>query len=191
MKVKSYICRQGKDSKANEDWVVYRNSSFVMILDGATGLLPSKLPDECNYHTWAEWFVKRLGELVADLIHQPMTLKNILKNCIYILKHEYERMVTYDPGMSEEERKLMEPSASVAILRETKDCVELFTLGDLSILLKYADGRIQSIYDNSVEQLDEKVIRLLPAIAKEKDISVKEAFKRDEGTRCIRKAYIL
>lgn len=184
MKVMDDICRAGNISELNEDYLIFcdksANNSFVLVLDGATGLSTARLPETLKYKTWAQWFVQRMGELVSEKIRKVNDLEQMLKECISILWDEYKGMLPADEIPEEKVRKILDPSASMALLRETKSGVDLIMLGDISVLLKFTDGYIQQVYDDSVELLDKEVVRLLVDISKERQISVRDAMNTKE-----------
>lgn len=190
MRVMDHICLAGypadgdaarKRYGKNEDWVAFSNHHYALLLDGSTGLGKQVVPQSDLYHSTAQWFVHRFAQLVEERIVSPVPLKELVGACMEILQGEYEQALsTLYPDLSvlsKEELRLMQPSASMALIRKREDKVELFHLGDLSILVRTCDGRLHDLSCKSVQPLDQAVIQLALQQAREHQVSMLRAMK--------------
>lgn len=164
MIVKDYICEGGKSSELNEDYIVWKDKSFVLVLDGSTGLTDMSPPEE--YCSWAKWFVVRFAELISNKIREHIGIGTLVAECIEVLRKEYDRMSDCKAGSKD---KLSEPSASMALLVDRGDRVELGLLGDISILVKYNDYVVEHVHCGRVEKLDKRVFSLMEEVRLELD----------------------
>ena len=189
MKVADHIClagypageAAGKPYGKNEDWLAFRNESYVLLLDGSTGLGRQAVPQSDLYHSTAQWFVHRFAQLVEERIDSPIPLKELVFSCMQIAKSEYgQTLSALDCDLSrfsQDQLRLMQPSASMALVRKSGDKVELFSLGDLCILARTCDGVLHDLSGKSVQPLDRAVIQLAVQQAKEHEIGMLQAMK--------------
>lgn len=177
MKIRDYVCKPGKSSGFNEDYIGFQDHCFAILMDGSTGLGKKEALLQDEYHTMAQWFVNRMGELIGERIEQADDLRIMLKECVSVLRKEYESLMPNDAPLSFSERRLREPSASFALLRERNQKIELYLLGDISVFLKYSDGRVERLYDDSVESLDKEAIHTLMDVSGGSHISISDAMK--------------
>lgn len=164
MIVKDYICEGGKSSYLNEDYIIWEDNSFVLILDGSTGLTDMSPPEE--YCSWSKWFVVRFAELVSGRIDSISDIKMLVADCIETLSKEYSLL---SMGYDGDRGRISEPSASMALLIDRGDRVELGLLGDISVLVKYNDYVVEHVHSNRVEKLDKRVFSLMEEVRLELD----------------------
>lgn len=167
MQVKKKLCEAGKKlnkecvqfNSYNEDLIQYSNYNYVLVLDGSTGLGNKCVPDDGRYSTMAQWFVSRFAKLIDENIDSIIPTEDLIKECIRTIRKEYDAMVTIDSSLSLEEQRLLQPSASIALIRKIDNEIEVFSLGDLTILIKTCDGEIREFGKCNVEALDELVVK--------------------------------
>lgn len=154
-------------NKCNEDAILC-SDKFLVVVDGATGLEGIHLTDA---NSDASWLSNRICELLEKSLDQTdIKITDILKMAAKTIKFELDNM-GYDAYA-----KASYPSASIAIVRQNKNYLECFTLGDAPIFLSI-NSEINCIYDDTVSMRDNAVIDKMIAIHKETGCSMIEARK--------------
>ncbi len=139
-----------RGNKYNEDSFIYSDNSFVVV-DGATGLNGIKLTSS---ETDAAWLAKRICDLLRkDLMDSSNSINKILKKEANIIKSELDNL-----GYKQFKHSNIYPSACVSIVRINGKNLECYTLGDSPILILKKNNELISLYDNSVEKMDKKVL---------------------------------
>jgi serine/threonine protein phosphatase PrpC len=146
----------------NEDCISF-GSTFGLVLDGATGLRKKIIPDS---ESDAKWFVENMKNCIVSNIDRNISLLEIIEQGIGEMKY---KLRSYELGIIEEVDK---PSASIAMIRQNKDELEIFSLGDCTILIITVDEKIIRIYDDSVSKLDNEIITKMIQLSKEESISI-------------------
>lgn len=188
MQVKKKLCEAGKKlnkecvqfNSYNEDLIQYSNYNYVLVLDGSTGLGNKCVPDDGRYSTMAQWFVSRFAKLIDENIDSIIPTEDLIKECIRTIRKEYDAMVTIDSSLSLEEQRLLQPSASIALIRKIDNEIEVFSLGDLTILIKTCDGEIREFGKCNVEALDELVVSVLREEHQKQNIHIDEIMKQEK-----------
>lgn len=165
-----FIFKSVQGNEQNEDRVI-ATPLFGFVIDGASGLYPEKVTD---YASDAQWFSQRLGKLLAASLadfskgidcHVEVACETLLK--------EYQELVT-SKKLDYERDKLPNATLSVVRFDEGVNQLEVFQLGDSPILIEQQGELI--IYDDQLlGASDQRVLSKLIEIAKEKQISPKEA----------------
>lgn len=159
---------QGNDQ--NED-VVLATPLFGFVIDGASGLYPEKMT---NYASDAQWFSQSLSQLLLSSLSdlsKPITT-HVQVACDVLLA-DYQRMARQKKLAVDSEQL---PNATLSILRfnEIVNQLEVFQLGDSPILIEQ-QGKLIILDDEVLEQNDQRVLTKMLSIAKERQISPKEA----------------
>lgn len=158
-----YISAPG--GEINEDFISF-GENFGLLLDGSTGLRKGIIPGEKSD---AKWFVENFKDIIIRDISKEEPLTDIVKSGISEMKSKFKAL-----GLADID-KVDKPSASMAIIRESDDMLEIFSLGDCIILIEKTDGEIIRIYDDSVSKLDNAVLEKMIKISNENHISVSSA----------------
>lgn len=158
--IDKYISAPGGD--INEDCISF-GESFGLLLDGSTGLRKGIIPGEKSD---AKWFVESFKDIILRGIRKKEPLNDIVKSGISEMKRKLKAL-----GLSNID-KVDKPSASMVLIREADDMLEIFSLGDCTTLIEKIDGNIIRIYDDSVSKLDKVVLEKMIKISNEKHISV-------------------
>ena len=66
------------------------------------------------------------------------------------------------------------PSASIVIIRDLNKMIEVYSLGDCSIIIENTSGDIEYIHDNSVTNLDDTIINKMIKVRDEHNLSLNE-----------------
>ena len=145
----------------------------LLILDGAAGLYGKHITNESSD---ARWLAKRGAEIYGRLLSErnaPMS--ELCLEASKIIRDEFLPMLPSDAGME------LYPSAALASVRLTGEQLEYYTFGDCTILLRFRDGRVERIHDNSVTALDEKVLCEMTRLAAERGEHVSQQRLRVQG----------
>jgi hypothetical protein len=169
MKVKKEICMPGKVN--NEDCFIYNNDSYILVLDGSTGLCDNRIIPGAQdaWSTDAQWFVQTFSSLVKWHMDNFIPIKDLVSECITELTAMYHRLVPDDTD------SINQPSASMALIKKTKDIVEIFMLGDLTVLIQQEDGSVEELKDKTVSDLDKQIFDQIVNESQNDAISVLEA----------------
>ncbi len=147
------LCKSKKEF--NEDAYIASGDIYVVI-DGATDLGE---PTKYNAHFFATQISNHLPKYLSD---KDKHLSLCLSECIQYIKttvpENFNRM-----------------SASIIILRKNGDKTEYLSLGDCTGVIKFNDGNIRVLHDNSVPMLDDIVVKLAISLSEELKITVSEA----------------
>ncbi|MFI3260961.1 MAG: non-canonical purine NTP pyrophosphatase [bacterium] len=164
-KIKKISIPQGEN---NED-IVGSGDNYIYCIDGATGLSKINIMDKDSD---AMWFVKKTASLLDTLlIDNNKSLSDILKQCMkdieseILLRKEELFLDDYDY-----------PSAGIAIARiVNKDNLEILRLGDVLVNIFDKNNNIVNMHDDKLPELDDYAINMQVQLAKENNISVREA----------------
>lgn len=161
----AYISEPG--SEINED-IVYANSKYGWIMDGATGLRKANYTSD---KTDARWFVTAWSEyLKGALEHSHDSLKHIVTNGIDSVKEMYLNEVK-----SDEIGKLDLPSASAGIYRIRESIFEYLLIGDICMAIEDIEGNIEVIKDTRLEALDNIAVDELSRLMTSEGLNFNEA----------------
>ncbi|MDV3429447.1 MAG: hypothetical protein LIR50_20890 [Bacillota bacterium] len=160
-----YITEPG--SKLNEDCIGF-GENFGLLLDGSTGLRKGIIPETASD---AKWFVESFRDIIIKNIDNDKPLPDIVRNGISEMEENLNGL-----GLGDID-KVDKPSASMVLIRQIKNKLEIFSLGDCTTLIEKAGGEIIKVYDDSVSRLDKKVLNKIIKLSKEKNISVSETKK--------------
>lgn len=147
----------------NEDYIRY-DTNHAIILDGASPLIKLK-----NSNYICSKFVEIIGEeLSKRILNGNINLKQVLNLSMESVLNS---------KMADEFIK-QDMSASICILRNIKDKLELYYLGDCSIYILRND--FYRFRQDFVEKFDRKVIDNMILIHKDEKISIKNTMKNDK-----------
>lgn len=158
---------EGTGYTCNEDRI-FSSDYFLVVVDGATGLNGIYLTNEGSD---AAWLSKNLCDfLIAELSDIEMTVPEILKKTAKQLKSRLDKMGYENISNSY-------PSAGIAIVRQNRNFLECFSLGDVPILISDKNGNTICICDEALSNRDEQVIKRMKEIHLQTGCSVAEARK--------------
>lgn len=163
MRVVGAISDAGADF--NEDHIEYRQN-FVLLLDGSTGLKKRLIK---GYPSDAIWFVEQTANYVTEHLKDDSDTFQFIDDMIQYLKDSYE-----DLGLIGMDRVDI-PSASMVLIRNRLDMIEIISLGDCTTIVEKKTGDFEVIHDDRVSVLDQKVVEKMLEISKEKNITIEEA----------------
>lgn len=135
-------------------------------MDAATNLNKVKLTTEGSDGCW---FSKNAISLLAGyLADEARPVQDALMQAAGELRAELDRM-----GANGD--VAMYPSGSVLIVRECKDKIELYSLGDCSAIIRFRNGeQDRYLHDDAVTKLDNAVIARLQELHRESGRAVAE-----------------
>lgn len=155
-----YICKASK--RYNEDSFILEDD-FYVVMDGATGLYKQTFrPSDACY------FVKEFKKIFKKCNDFELELSEISKTLYNIFINKYE-------GSSLKRSYI--PSIGLSFISIDKDNnkINLYTLGDPIIFIKFKDGSNLFFKDDNLTQLDNYVISNMIKVSRQKGISIKEA----------------
>ncbi len=124
-------CRPGGTPPGQDRWAATERS--VIVLDGASAFDPEAAP--------ADAYVDALLAALVERIDSVEPLPAVLGWAI----EQAAEKVSAEPGTG--------PSSTVAIIRNTSEGIEVAVLGDSTILVGLADGRIDRITDDRMSRV--------------------------------------
>lgn len=152
----------------NDDCIGY-GKNYIFTIDGATELTPVNVMQ--SYNSDAEWLSKKVSYyLNNNLENINLTIKAILEDAMIEIKKEYD-----DACSQKGLENINYPSVGICIFREYEEKIEVFRLGDVLGVIKKKNGDIILIQEKRLAELDEVAIKKQVSIAKEQNISVREA----------------
>lgn len=151
------LCTPGK--MVNEDSFSV-SKRHLLVIDGASGLYGQHVTAEASD---ARWLALRGAEEYGRLLQErddPMP--RLCREACLTIQKEFLSLLPPDAGQD------AYPSAGVAAVRLTGDRLEYYSLGDLTILLRFRDGHVERIHDQTLTDLDNGVIREMVRLARER-----------------------
>lgn len=162
-------------SNRNEDFILYRDNHFALLLDGATGLKKDIIKKEtAENQSDAAWFVQRFSFYIEKFSNIGTGAKELVTRCIGEVKKDYEAAVE-----EADKDPLNEPSASMALIKRTGEKVEIFILGDITVLME-KDNAVEYLWDDSVSRQDTVAIAEMVKTAGDKNTDVLDTLKEDK-----------
>lgn len=160
-------------SEAGREWNedrVFVCDKYGFVIDGATVITGEHYTD---FGSDAEWFAdvwaKYLSIALAD---GSKSIKQIIEDEVEVIAEQYKRIVG--------SRKVTSfPSASVSIVRERGDVLEVYALADSPILIQTFDGRCFYFADTRNNINDAVVMAQISKIAQEKNAHFLETKKEN------------
>lgn len=149
----------------NEDLVKF-TSSYVVVLDGSTGLRSSLVK---GYASDAIWLVNTALNYIERNIESYPDLKKLIVNLVEYLREEYASM-----GLRNI-HKVQMPSSSMTMLVDKGEYVEIINIGDCTTIVETMSGKINVIHDKTVSKLDNAVIEKMKNISVQMNIPLIEA----------------
>ncbi len=147
------------DRENNED-LVRVTGDYVLVMDGSTNLgMYQDLPD-------ARWFVQAFADAFARYFSKEDPRSAMLA-AMEQLRQEYMALTGRDPLL---ETAL--PSASFCLAYEQGEELVIALLGDCTALVYPRAGKPQMLYQDGVEQADNRVLQQMVALSRQEGISV-------------------
>ena len=147
------------DKIMNED-VFSIGKHHLFVIDGATGLGKNDL---MGHGDDARWFAQEMKRHLEASLHLDEDLESIVLRSIKKICDEYD----LNPDQI---NKIDMPSACIALFRERNDFLEFYGLGDTCGVIELMDHSVEMVTDSVLEALDDKVIRTMQKISKEKTV---------------------
>jgi len=145
------IVSQGSDrgSPYNED-MIGAGAAGVWLLDGATGLAPSRFDGSSD----AQWLVRAFSDYFR---HAEGETQAVLRSAIAAVRAAY---VATGPLPAQ---PYAMPSAGLALVRDHGEAIEIATLADVKAYVQFRDGRQVVLGGGPLEALDAALIEALKA----------------------------
>ncbi|MFC4359489.1 protein phosphatase 2C domain-containing protein [Halobium salinum] len=152
---------------ANEDIVTIQSES-AWVLDGATGLGDINCtPCESD----GQWYVTQFNEYLKNHIRDTdSSLEGIVNDGI---RDTAQRFARFKQARELDDAHL--PSATCAICRIENGVLDVFVLGDCSILIGRNNELFGRVYDSRIDPLDADVAHQMQTLVQEEGLSVSEA----------------
>lgn len=167
------VCEAG--GKVNED-SCSTSERHLLALDGASGLYGLHLIHTGVDGSDAAWLARRGAEEYGwRLEESDAAMDTLCLEAAQLLGEEFCRHTDGAEGLE------AQPSAGIAALRLREGRLEYYALGDLTILLRFRDGRVAVIHDRAVTDLDNKVLREMVRLAEINGESVAEQREKVQG----------
>lgn len=146
-------------NERNEDAISIGNKNnihYAIVIDGATPLVPFSFKEK---QTLPEIYVTLLTKGLTNILPQA---NKTLQECLTLTNTHTRKQLTHvlnNQTLTPEQ----EPSAGIALTRfnTNTNTLEVATLGDTPILIKYANQEPIILYDPSLEKLDNTAIKHL------------------------------
>lgn len=168
----------GSSEKPNED-AFAGTESFIGIFDGTTSA-PIPALGKTSSARYASHFIKEHFSELKD----TMTPKEAM---LYLNKQLWETVKQLD-GITLADTLTL-PASTATILKVTKTTCSFAHIGDCFGIVYYKNGTSNVFTDDKNKQFDEKQFALIRAIAKEKNLSNRQARKDPRVTESIFKMY--
>jgi len=137
----------------NEDIYGITDHCF-WILDGALPLSHANYTDEISDVVWmVKWWHNYLSQNIEQLDKSIVT---ILEEGMANLNVEFAPYADIN-----QLSKLDRASATIAIVRINGEMLETYVLGDSEIVIQTKEGHIQTIIDETIQDLDDEVINMI------------------------------
>jgi len=140
------------DGRVNEDRAG-GSGDVLWVLDGATGLGPSRIP----ITTDAAWFVEAIDAALSEKTHDKASLADMLAAAVAVVAQRW--VVEAGPATDEWHA----PSAAVAIIRVQPGEVDMLALGDCRIVYR-RNGAIEAFGANDIAPLETRGHAALAAL---------------------------
>lgn len=172
-----FVCLEQVSSKGtkieNEDRI-FCSRNLAIVLDGATGLSDKSIPASWIVDNIISFFIEEYNRFRNSEQYRVGVngsfIESILRKTIRKIIEKYNE----EFGEVPEDRSIS-PSAAGAIVATSDSAIEYAVFGDVSIVVRYTDGRITRIYDQRLEEMDNRVIEKLRRIMLYENKSYKEA----------------
>jgi hypothetical protein len=145
------------DSHSNADWLG-ASPDLAVLLDGAAPLGKQRVS---GFENDAIWLVRRFVEVFVEACTGSLGGSSVLdriEGTRRQLEAEY-RSSCERAGFIPEET----PFACLGVAHEAEGKLELFNMGDLSLLIQREDGSVESFGENAVRELDRQALEFLKA----------------------------
>ena len=136
------------DGGANADgW--HCDESTALLLDGATPSAPTTVTPYVNDTVW---LVRRFVELWPRLALRASDIAERVELARLALRDEYASLCARTAAPEDA------PFACLAIAHDAGEQLELYNMGDLTLLLRAGDGSLRRFGESAVRQLDQRAI---------------------------------
>lgn len=168
MKVVKYLSDAG--NLYNEDKIFVKDR-YVLLLDGSTGLKKNLIKD---YPSDAVWFVEQVSNYIEEAIEHIDDTKTLIVNMLSSLRTSFFSLIED----SNEVEAIDFPSASMVLVREKGDIIEICNIGDCTVVIEFVNGTLQVEHDQRVPILDQTVVHKMMALRAIEKLDISEARKR-------------
>ncbi len=148
----NFNCSTRAGGEFNED-AIYYHENLLIVMDAATSLNKLHLTPEGSDGCWLSKYA--VAMLAKRLENAETTISDALHEVARELKQQLDEFGYWKNSDSY-------PSASIMIVRSVDDSVELFSVGDCTAIVEFANERQEMlIHDDAVTMLDNTVIASL------------------------------
>lgn len=140
------------DGRVNEDRAG-GSEDVLWVLDGATGLGPSRIPTTTD----AAWFVEAIDAALSETTEETASLADMLATAVAAVARRWE--VEAGPATDEWHA----PSAAIAMIRVLPGEVDMLALGDCRIVYRH-NGAIEAFGANDIAPLETRGHAALAAL---------------------------
>lgn len=168
MKVVKYLSDAG--NLYNEDKIFFKDD-YVLLLDGSTGLKKNLIKE---YHSDAIWFVEQVTNYIERAIEHSEDTKTLIVNMLYSLRSSFFALLED----SIEVEAIDFPSASMVLVREKGDTIEICNIGDCTTVIEFVNNTLQVEHDQRVPRLDQTVVDKMMSLRANEKLDINEARKR-------------
>lgn len=156
-------------SKARNEDLFCCNDRQALMLDGSTNLgLYGNMPD-------AAWFVAEFSKAFLQLDPDEAGVQQRLCAAVDTVAQLCMERTGIDPRTTNQT-----PSASLLLVEQRQDSLELFALGDCTAVVYYRDGRPPEAFrDDRVDRFDRKVLAQMQDMATHTGMDVLQTMQAD------------
>lgn len=123
------------------------------IIDGADALFPTNITD-CEHDGF--WFVREWSAyLKRNLMASPSSLLDIMSHGMELIHEQFQTFPGY-----QELCDLQMPSACCAVVKAKFDHLEYFVLGNCELAITYDDGKVMTLSDLRLQEMDAKLLEI-------------------------------
>lgn len=149
--VKQFLSKGG--GTENNSLLEFNNTTYAMIIEGYNGIDSNpKMPD-------VSWYLENFSELLNEAVeHVALPSTFLISQTIETLqiKHQIEAVKLKESIVTD---TYATPYASFAMIREFQDNIELFSLGNCSIILELNNPlKLEHIYKNTMDLLEQSIL---------------------------------
>jgi len=163
-------------SACNEDQVVI-SEKYAVMMDGISGLCPEIMPKAVKKtgETDAAWLARQFASALQQGLDNigMRKIEDVLRDAIIKVGHAFMASAV------EEIEPEFKPAATLAIALERDGKLEVYTLGDIAVIIERNDSNIV-IHDDRVCKLDEKAKMYIAEEANRNGVDYLEAVRLPE-----------
>lgn len=156
----------------NED-SVFSTPNGIVLVDGASGLGKHHIMED--YPNDVVWFSQSLAHELGKYLATDIPVEIAFHEVINKLQKIYKTELEAKTGETELRDVVDHPAACVVFIRLSKEGLEVANIGDCTTLVIKSDDTVDTIWDLTVPNLDDEVIKKLQILALKDKITLFEA----------------